>query len=82
MTYETAAPETQNYAHEASSASVVSHESVGRRHRAHRHATIDTSLLAHMRRLRKQNQGMSRWLALAVLAGSVVAFAVVNFLAR
>jgi hypothetical protein len=40
------------------------------------------SLSAHMRRLRRQRQGISHWLALAVLAGSVVAFAFVNFFAH
>jgi len=35
-----------------------------------------------MRRLRRQNQGSSRWLALAVLVGAIAAFGVINFLAR
>jgi len=42
----------------------------------------ESSLLAHMRRVQRRNQGSSRWLALAVLVGAIAAFAVINFLAR
>jgi hypothetical protein len=39
-------------------------------------------LSSHMRQLRRRNHGASRWLALAVLTGAVVALAFVRFLAR
>ena len=39
-------------------------------------------LSSHMRQLRRRGQGTSRWLALAVLTGAVVALAFVRFLAR
>jgi hypothetical protein len=39
-------------------------------------------LASHMRQLRRRNQGASRWLALAVFTGAVVALAFVRFLAR
>jgi hypothetical protein len=39
-------------------------------------------LASHMRQLRRRNRGASRWLALAVLTGAVVALAFVRFLAR
>jgi hypothetical protein len=40
------------------------------------------NLSSHMRHLRHRSQGASRWLALAVLTGAVVALAFVRFLAR
>jgi hypothetical protein len=36
----------------------------------------------HMRQLRGKNQGIARWLALAVLTGTIAALAFVSFLAR
>ncbi|MGA7915751.1 MAG: hypothetical protein WCA00_10995 [Candidatus Acidiferrales bacterium] len=35
-------------------------------------------LSSHVRQLRKRNQGISRWLALAVVAGAIVALAFVQ----
>jgi hypothetical protein len=43
------------------------------------HAASARGLSSHVRRLSKSNQGISRWLAVAVLAGSVVALAMVHF---
>lgn len=42
-------------------------------------AAAARGLSSHVRKLRKRNQGISRWLALAVLAGSAVALAMVQF---
>ncbi len=39
-------------------------------------------LTNHMRQLQPRNHGIGRWLALAVVAGTVAALAFVNFLAR
>ncbi|MGA8221878.1 MAG: hypothetical protein WB780_09525 [Candidatus Acidiferrales bacterium] len=39
-------------------------------------------LSSHVVKLRGQNKGTSRWLALAVVTGAVVALAVVRFLIR
>jgi hypothetical protein len=36
-------------------------------------------LSGHVRALHKRNQGISRWLAFAVLGGAIVAFAMVQF---
>lgn len=76
MTFEPSR-KTRYAARRKSFASAVTYEDFARAN-----AMPEAGLLAHMRRLRRRNQGSSRWLALAVLAGSVVAFAVINFLAR
>jgi type VI protein secretion system component VasF len=39
-------------------------------------------LSGHVRQLRNRNRGISRWLVLAVFAGAVVAFAIVQFAVR
>jgi hypothetical protein len=39
-------------------------------------------LSQHVRRLRNRNQGISRWLVLAIFAGVVVALAMVQFAVR
>ena len=39
-------------------------------------------LSSHVRRLSKRNQGISRWIALAVVAGGVVALAFVHLAIR
>ena len=39
-------------------------------------------LQSHMRQLQPRNQGIARWLALAVLTGTLAALAFVSFLAR
>lgn len=39
-------------------------------------------LSSHVRRLSKRNQGISRWIALAVVAGGVVALAFVQLAIR
>jgi hypothetical protein len=39
-------------------------------------------LSAHVRQLRNRNQGVSRWLVLAIFAGVVVALAIVQFAIR
>jgi hypothetical protein len=36
-------------------------------------------LSAHVRRLQRQNQGISRWLVFALLGGTIVALAMVQF---
>jgi len=41
-----------------------------------------SGLSTHMRNLRRRNRGASRWLAAALLAGTVAALAFVNFFAR
>lgn len=82
MTFETTTPKTRTYAQERPSASAVLYGDVGPAVWARARARTDTSLSAHMRRLRRRNQGISPWLAVAVLVGSVVALAVINFLAR
>jgi hypothetical protein len=41
-----------------------------------------SGLFTHMRNLRRRNRGASRWLAAALLAGTVAALAFVNFFAR
>lgn len=39
-------------------------------------------LASHVRQLRRRSRDMSRWLALAVVTGSVVALAIIRFLSR
>jgi hypothetical protein len=39
-------------------------------------------LSGHVRQLRNRNQGISRWLVLAIFAGAVVALAMVQFAVR
>jgi hypothetical protein len=39
-------------------------------------------LSSHVGKLRRQNKGISRWLALAVFTGAVVALALVRFFIR
>jgi len=39
-------------------------------------------IATHVRVLRRRHRGISRWLALALLAGALVALAFVKFLAR
>ena len=39
-------------------------------------------LANHVRQIRRKNQGIARWLALAVLTGTIAALAVVSLLAR
>jgi hypothetical protein len=48
---------------------------------AHR-ADATTGLSGHVRQLRNRNQGISRWLVLAIFAGAVVALAMVQFAVR
>jgi hypothetical protein len=43
---------------------------------------IESGLSSHVRRLQKKNQGISRWLAFAVLGGTIVAFAMVQYAIR
>jgi len=43
---------------------------------------FETGLSGQMQRMRRQNEGISRWLALAVLVGSIVAFVFINFFAQ
>jgi hypothetical protein len=81
MTFETAPPETTEY-EDASSASSVLYGADGPTVWIRTDSGAHGSLSAHMRRLRKQNQGISRWLGLAILVGSVVAVAFLNFFAR
>lgn len=45
---------------------------------AHR-ISAEPGLSAHVRRLRSRNQGISRWLVLAIFAGVVVALMMVQF---
>jgi hypothetical protein len=53
-----------------------------RPHGAEVECETPSDLSSHMRQLRRRNQGASRWLALAVLTGAVVALGFVHFLAR
>ena len=48
---------------------------------AHR-AGATPGLSAHVRQLRNRNQGISRWLVLAIFVGAVVALAMVQFAVR
>jgi len=41
-----------------------------------------TGLSLHLHRSRARHRGASRWVALAVLIGAIVAIAIVNFLAH
>jgi len=43
------------------------------------HAAATQGLSGHVRKLRKKNQGISRWLLFAVLGGTVLAIAMVQF---
>ena len=47
-----------------------------------RRADTMPGLSAHVRQLRNRNQGISRWLVLAIFAGAVVALAMVQFAVR
>jgi hypothetical protein len=47
-----------------------------------RRAAATPGLSAHVRQLRNRNQGISRWLVLALFAGAVVALAMVQFAVR
>lgn len=47
-----------------------------------RQASATPGLSAHVRQLRNRNQGISRWLVLAIFAGAVVALAMVQFAVR
>jgi hypothetical protein len=47
-----------------------------------RQASTTPGLSAHVRQLRNRNQGISRWLVLAIFAGAVVALAMVQFAVR
>jgi hypothetical protein len=49
------------------------------RFRRSAHAAATQGLSGHVRKLRKKNQGISRWLLFAVLGGTVLAFALVQF---
>lgn len=82
MAFETTTPGTRRYAQDVSSASAVLCEVDGPPVWVPRDRTVDPSLSGHVRRLSKRHHGISRWLAVAVLAGSIVALAFVNFLAR
>jgi hypothetical protein len=48
---------------------------------AHR-VNATPGLSAHLRQLRNRNQGISRWLVLAIFTGAVVALAIVQFAIR
>jgi hypothetical protein len=45
-------------------------------------ADATPGLSGHVRQLRNRNQGISRWLVLAIFAGAVVALAMVQFAVR
>jgi hypothetical protein len=45
-------------------------------------AIAGRSLSSHVRRLSKKNQGISRWLVLAILCGAIVAFAMIQVAVR
>jgi hypothetical protein len=47
-----------------------------------RRASATPGLSAHVRQLRNRNQGISRWLVLAIFAGAAVALALVQFAVR
>jgi hypothetical protein len=47
-----------------------------------RRADRTPGLSAHVRQMRNRNQGVSRWLVLAIFAGAVVALAMVQFAVR
>jgi hypothetical protein len=52
----------------------------GARSEERAHRTSGTpGLSAHVRQLRNRNQGISRWLILAIFAGAAVALAMVQF---
>jgi hypothetical protein len=74
MTYEAARAERRHRSRKISSTRAIPYEAAA--------PGMGESLLAHMRRTSKANQGISPWLAVAVLAGAIVALAFVNFLAR
>lgn len=74
MTYEADRPERRQGTRGTHSARAVPYEDVA--------SPMGGSLLAHMRRINKRNQGISRWLAVAVFVGAIVAFLFVSFLAR
>jgi hypothetical protein len=83
MSRDAIAPETMSYAPEIESPSMrVIDGPGGSDVWVPANRVADKSLSAHMRRLRRRNHGISRWLALAVLIGAIVALAFVDFLAR
>jgi hypothetical protein len=45
-------------------------------------ADATPGLSGHVRQMRNRNQGISRWLVLAIFAGAVVALAMVQFAVR
>ena len=47
-----------------------------------RRAATTPGLSGHVRQLRNRNQGISRWLVLAIFAGAVVALATIQFAVR
>jgi len=74
MTYEAEFPKPKRRrASERRAARAVAYDSVG---------DFDPGLTGQIERLRRRNQGASRWLALAVFTGAVAALLVINFLAR
>jgi len=77
MTHEAGVPKPRRRSHERRAARAVTYEEV-----AYSDDEFDAGLTGHIQRLRRQNQGISRWLALAVFAGAVAALLVINFLAQ
>jgi hypothetical protein len=49
------------------------------REKSARRIPEEPGLSAHVRQLRNRNQGISRWLVLAIFAGAVVALMMVQF---
>ena len=49
------------------------------REKSARRSPAEPGLSAHVRQLRNRNQGISRWLVLAIFAGAVVALMLVQF---
>jgi hypothetical protein len=51
----------------------------GYREKSANRISAEPGLSAHVRQLRVRNQGISRWLVLAIFAGAVVALMMVQF---
>jgi hypothetical protein len=82
MRYETVERKTRRHPHHRASAIAVPYEALDHTAWTSGAPSIATSLLADLWRLRRRNRGISRWLAIAVLAGAIAALGVIHFLAH